>query len=306
MQAWKLCFNDREYEYKASSTYEEIEYSEESEEDQEDPDVKEEKKVEQKIVKKQQAQSATAADGDDEEEKKEADNDDDGEEEDSKQLSGANECNPLGVAINKLNPEKAAKQEALKPQTKVVPSENVELVWTKAVDHTNNSYLVLVNQTGRTIKEGEQIMFYYGKYTNAYLLTNYGFCYRDNMYDQFDVSLEMRPASMNPVDMLCFDYERADGIQAIQLKCDRLDNIMMCYLRLLIQTDTMFPEEPDDEDADADKQTKASNTSQQIDEDAYTNFTKVTDLNQERKVLDLYKKVLIFVLRKTEEKTTLE
>ena len=77
-------------------------------------------------------------------------------------------------------------------------------------------------------------MFYYGRYTNAYLLINYGFCYRDNKYDQFDVSLQMRPASILPEDILCFDYERADGIQAVTLKTDRLDNTMVCYLRLLI------------------------------------------------------------------------
>ena len=63
---------------------------------------------------------------------------------------------------------------------------------------------------------------------------NYGFCYRDNRYDQFDISLEMRPVSMRPVDMLCFDYERVDSIQAVTLKVDRLDNILLCYLRLLI------------------------------------------------------------------------
>ena len=66
---------------------------------------------------------------------------------------------------------------------KSVPSEDAELAWTKVVDHKNNSYLVLINQAGRTIKKGEQVMFYYGRYTNAYLMTNYGFCYRDNRYD---------------------------------------------------------------------------------------------------------------------------
>ena len=36
------------------------------------------------------------------------------------------------------------------------------------------------------------------------------------------------------------------------------------------------------------------------------NFTKITDLAQELKVIELYKKILIFVLKKTEEITTLE
>ena len=44
----------------------------------------------------------------------------------------------------------------------------------------------------------------------------------------------MRPSSILPEDILCFDYERVDGIQAVTLKSDRLDNTMVCYLRLLI------------------------------------------------------------------------
>ena len=66
---------------------------------------------------------------------------------------------------------------------KKVPSEDEKLAWVKDVDHTGNSYLVLVNHAGKTIKAGEQIMFYYGRFTNAYLLLNYGFCYRDNRFD---------------------------------------------------------------------------------------------------------------------------
>ena len=86
-------------------------------------------------------------------------------------------------------------------------------------------------------------MFYYGRYTNAYLLINYGFCYRDNRYDQFDVSLEMRPASMRPQDIVCADWDQVEGIQAVQLKADRYDNTLVCYLRLLIQTEKMFTED---------------------------------------------------------------
>ena len=123
--------------------------------------------------------------------------------------------------------------------------------------------------------------------------------------------------------MICFDYERADSIQAITLKVDKIDNVLLCYLRLLIQTESMFQDDaaPDSDGADneSDKQTKHSstNTSMQSSSAASTpaesdanpddmNFTKVIDLDQERKVLELYKKILIFVLRKTEAITTLE
>lgn len=194
------------------------------------------------------------------------------------------------------------------PEKKVVPSKDDELAWTQAVDHKNNSYLVLTNQAGRTIKAGEQIMFFYGRYTNAYLLMNYGFCYRDNKYDQFDISLEMRPASMVPEDILCFDWERTDGIQAIYLKSDKLDNTLLCYLRLLVQTETMFQGDDEKEDEDADKVTKNSstNTSLTAEAEMLQNFTIVADLNTEKRSLSLYRKVLLHVLKKTEAKTTLE
>ena len=128
---------------------------------------------------------------------------------------------PLGGYIKKLASPKndngnGERTTVNKTERKTVPSENEELAWTKHVDHSGNSYLVLVNHAGRTIKAGEQIMFYYGRYTNAYLLQNYGFCYRDNRYDQYDVYLEMRPQSMTPPDILRFDInydEVAEGIQ---------------------------------------------------------------------------------------------
>ena len=121
-----------------------------------------------------------------------------------------------------------------------VPSEKAELAWMKDVDHAGNSYLVLVNHSGQTIKKGEQIMFYYGKYTNAYLLLNYGFSYRDNKYDQFDISLRMRPASQTPQDIVEWNWEKCTDIQLVSLKVDKIDPTLICYLRLLIQAESMF------------------------------------------------------------------
>lgn len=137
--------------------------------------------------------------------------------EESKQQSRSSNSGSLVKAILKLAPKRedegSKKTTMVKEEsTKVVASEEEELSWTKKVDHEGNSYLVLVNQAGRTIKTGEQIMFFYGRHTNAYLMLNYGFCYRDNKYDQIDIALEMKPASANPSDMLCFDEEREEDI----------------------------------------------------------------------------------------------
>ena len=121
-----------------------------------------------------------------------------------------------------------------------MPSEDDEMLWTKEVDHENNSYLLLVNHSGRTMKAGEQIMFFYGRYTNAYLLVNYGFCYRDNKYDQIDVLLELKPPSLFPKDFVCFDFDRDEGVQDVQLKSDILNSTLLCYCRLLVQTEKKF------------------------------------------------------------------
>ena len=115
-----------------------------------------------------------------------------------------------------------------------MPTEDGELQWLRHVDHKNNSYLCLINQSGKTIKKGEQVMFFYGKYTSAYLLLNYGFCYKDNKYDQVDMSLEMRPQSNSPEHIVCFDRERVEDIQEVHLKADILNQTLVYYLRLLI------------------------------------------------------------------------
>ena len=48
---------------------------------------------------------------------------------------------------------------------------------------------------------------------------------------------------MHPRDMIIFDYEHVGDVQRVQLKENRLDNTLVCYLRLLIQTDLMFRDE---------------------------------------------------------------
>ena len=129
-----------------------------------------------------------------------------------------------------------------------------ELAWIKKVDHEGNSYIVLNNLSSRTIKAGEQIMFFYGRYTNAYLLLNYGFCLRDNRFDQLDVYLDLKPRSLMAEDFVCLDYTKADepGIKKVCLKADILNEKLMNYLRFYIQTEKRFygPDhdirEPDD------------------------------------------------------------
>ena len=104
-------------------------------------------------------------------------------------------------------------------------------------------------------------MFFYGKYTSAYLLINYGFCYRDNKYDQVDVQLEMRPESNVPEHIVCFDTLKTQDIQIVNLKADRLNSTLLCYLRLLIQTETMFQGDAAEGDREAEGSAASTNTS---------------------------------------------
>ena len=79
-------------------------------------------------------------------------------------------------------------------------------------------------------------MFFYGRYTNANLMTDYGFCFRGNKYDQYDVSLELRPKSVKPADFITLEWWREDEVKVVHLKVDILDETLMSFLRLLLST----------------------------------------------------------------------
>ncbi len=65
--------------------------------------------------------------------------------------------------------------------------------------------MVLTNHASRTIKAGEQIMFFYGCRSSSHLLMNYGFCARDNRYDFYELVLNTDPESMTPEDIVCWE-----------------------------------------------------------------------------------------------------
>ena len=188
-QAWTIIYSKKEQTYDAVSTY----GMEESEEE-DGACTEDEEEVKGADQQSKEKSKRTKADAED-------------------------ESVPLKQAIIRLAPKKVGDNasETLvtvsKPaKNEVVPSEDDDMLWTREVDHENNSYLLLVNHSGRTMKAGEQIMFFYGRYTNAYLLVNYGFCYRDNKYDQIDILLELKPPSLFPKDFITFDFEREEGV----------------------------------------------------------------------------------------------
>lgn len=66
--------------------------------------------------------------------------------------------------------------------------------WWKDSDPDN--YFVMINWNKESIKPGEQIFYNYGRRSNFYLMSNYGFCLDEiNSYDelQFRVILGINP-----------------------------------------------------------------------------------------------------------------
>ena len=93
----------------------------------------------------------------------------------------------------------------------------------EAVDHENNSYMVLTNHSSRTIKAGEQVMFFYRRRISSYLLMNYGFCTRDNRYNHFELVLITDPESMTPQDIVCWEQDESKNVKEFWLKTEKLD-----------------------------------------------------------------------------------
>ena len=82
------------------------------------------------------------------------------------------------------------------------------------LERTENdeTYLVLVNETGRTLNVGESIKRRYGKMSNASLLLYYSFTYEGNKFDVYEISLELKPNSMAIPDLVCLDQNKLESI----------------------------------------------------------------------------------------------
>ena len=52
-----------------------------------------------------------------------------------------------------------------------------------------DAFLVVANNTERTIRKDEQVMFCYGRRTNYFLLLNYGFALPENRYNSLQFRL---------------------------------------------------------------------------------------------------------------------
>lgn len=61
----------------------------------------------------------------------------------------------------------------------------------------DETYFTIVNQSGRTLKQGEQVFYRYGSQSNAALLLHYNFAYEGNKFDFCEIMLRMKPATLD-------------------------------------------------------------------------------------------------------------
>ena len=125
-------------------------------------------------------------------------------------------------------------------------------------------------------------------------MINYGFCYRGNKYDQFDISLELKPRSFYPSEFVTLEWWREDEVIVAHLKVDMLDETLMCYLRLLLTTQALQIAKGNPELFE-----------QGIDKKRVYDHSEVKDLDMERRMLKIYRKTVQVVLNAAEAQTTL-
>ena len=101
-----------------------------------------------------------------------------------------------------------------KPDAAEQPTSNLN--WIKHVSD-KESYFVLANRSGRTIKKGEEVFYFYGRMSNGFLLLNYSFAYQGNKFDSYEINLEKKPASKTVEDLVCFNFRRLKGLESVKL-----------------------------------------------------------------------------------------
>lgn len=68
--------------------------------------------------------------------------------------------------------------------------------WYDRSKHEHESYFAMINLNRRDLMPGEQAFYCYGNRSNRFLLINYGFCFKDNRYDSFELHLKTNVSSV--------------------------------------------------------------------------------------------------------------
>lgn len=142
------------------------------------------------------------------------------------------------------------------------------------------------------MRQGSQAWNSYGNRTNLFLLENYGFCFKDNLYDsyEFNVRMDVETEEAITAASIIAPEEQEDSIQQIRMKLHHLNFVLIAYLRMIHRT-TYKP---------APSKGKAA---------SLPLLTAVTDLDYELKMMLIYIDIvnnLILRIEVGENRTTLE
>ena len=94
-----------------------------------------------------------------------------------------------------LNFRKLREYIPLSEESNNVTSEET-FSWYDCSKHEKESYFAMVNLNRRDLMPGEQAYYCYGNRSNRFLLINYGFCFKDNRYDSFELHLKTNVQSV--------------------------------------------------------------------------------------------------------------
>ena len=124
---------------------------------------------------------------------------------------------------------KLKKQNELKG--KLVTSKE-DFSWTLKAN-TEETYVTIVNQSSKPIKKGDQVWLTYGEEPNKFLLTNYGFCYKNNVHDSLNFDVKIGAGQSKEIGDILYFSKKSDPskTQEIVLKKLLLNETLMAYLR---------------------------------------------------------------------------
>ena len=66
--------------------------------------------------------------------------------------------------------------------------------WVETLDEKGemeDTYFTFINETREVMKAGTQAWNCYGNRSNVFLMVNYGFCFRNNLYDSFHLHVRL-------------------------------------------------------------------------------------------------------------------
>lgn len=108
-------------------------------------------------------------------------------------------------------------------------------------EEAESTYFTFINQTREVMRAGTQAWNCYGNRTNQFLLVNYGFCFKDNLYDSFKLrprlDLLFSKKKQFTVAEILQPAKDLRAVQEIRLKKHCFSDLLMAYMRSSLKED---------------------------------------------------------------------